>query len=448
MSNIKEVIINPNKPADVKFVQYDTGQKLYVKNSPDFDFTNTTEIQITDGTESAARYRFEPYGDGGIVALPDTMFRNAGILKGYIFSVDANGHTTEALISIGIRERPVYNEYISDADEEVVIPAGFEVIQNPESVTIKAYNTDGTVTEGTVNNGSDGEPGAPGERGSDGISPEASIEQTATGAIITVKDARGATSATLENGHDGNDGISPTAKVEQTAGGAKVTITDRNGTTTANLTNGQPGQPGTTVIANPEGDATDTLNKLQVGNSIYSIPSGGGGGASGPIAWVETSESSPATPYRTLTMDAIEAASGQSTITAPYTFFDEDAQEYKRVNVTIVASYNLPATTQKIDTVHLTENITSSETTGTAYPTVSVDSISFDDAGVESYSSISLVNPSIASGKIYAFLPQTIEFVYNQRSVSASYNGEFLRQQVGTYQHTQTAAKYALGTQS
>lgn len=245
MSNIKEVIINPNKPADVKFVQYDTGQKLYVKNSPDFDFTNTTEIQITDGTESAARYRFEPYGDGGIVELPDTMFRNAGILKGYIFSVDPHGHTTEALISIGIRERPVYNEYISDADEEVVIPAGFEVIQNPESVTIKAYNTDGTVTEGTVENGSDGEPGAPGERGSDGISPEASVEQTATGAIITVKDARGTTSATLENGHDGNDGISPTAKVEQTAGGAKVTITDRNGTTVANLTNGQPGQPGT-----------------------------------------------------------------------------------------------------------------------------------------------------------------------------------------------------------
>lgn len=245
MSNIKEVIINPNKPADVKFVQYDTGQKLYVKNSPDFDFTNTTEIQITDGTESAARYRFEPYGDGGIVELPDTMFVNAGILKGYIFSVDPHGHTTEALISIGIRERPVYNSYISDATEEVVIPAGFEVIQNPDSVTIKAYNTDGTVTEGTVENGSDGDPGAEGAPGQDGISPEASVEQTPTGAIITVKDARGTTSATLENGHDGNDGISPTAKVEQTAGGAKVTITDRNGTTVANLTNGQPGQPGT-----------------------------------------------------------------------------------------------------------------------------------------------------------------------------------------------------------
>lgn len=406
MSNIKEVIINPNKPADVKFVQYDTGQKLYVKNSPDFDFTNTTEIQITDGTESATRYRFEPYGDGGIVELPDTMFRNAGILKGYIFSVDPHGHTTEALISIGIRERPLYNEYISDASEEVVIPAGFEVIQNLESVTIKAYNTDGTVTEGTVENGSDGEPGAPGERGSDGISPEASVEQTATGAIITVTDARGTTTATLENGHDG-----------------------------------------TTVVANPEGTATDTLNKLQVGNEIYSIPSGGGG-ASGPVVWAETSESSPSAPYRTLVTDAIEAASGQGTITPTYRFYNEDAQEYKTVTVTIVANYSLSATTQKIDTVYLTENITSSETTGTAYPSVSVDSVSFDDAGVESYSSISLVNPTISNGKIYAFLPQTIEFIYNQHSVTASFSGEFLRTQVGTYQHTQTATKYSLGTQS
>ena len=33
---------------------------------------------------------------------------------------------------------------------------------------------------------------------------------------------------------------------------------------------------GTTVIANPEGEATDTLNKLQVENTIYSIEGGGG----------------------------------------------------------------------------------------------------------------------------------------------------------------------------
>lgn len=39
---------------------------------------------------------------------------------------------------------------------------------------------------------------------------------------------------------------------------------------------GGGGGGGTTVIANPAGAATDTLNKLQVGATIYDIPSGGG----------------------------------------------------------------------------------------------------------------------------------------------------------------------------
>lgn len=43
------------------------------------------------------------------------------------------------------------------------------------------------------------------------------------------------------------------------------------------------GGGGTTVIANPAGVATDTLNKLQVGSTIYSV-SGGGGGA-GTLSW-------------------------------------------------------------------------------------------------------------------------------------------------------------------
>lgn len=36
---------------------------------------------------------------------------------------------------------------------------------------------------------------------------------------------------------------------------------------------------GTTVIANPAGAATDTLNKLQVGSTIYGVSGGGGGGS-------------------------------------------------------------------------------------------------------------------------------------------------------------------------
>lgn len=39
---------------------------------------------------------------------------------------------------------------------------------------------------------------------------------------------------------------------------------------------GGGGGGGTTVIANPAGTATDTLNKLQVGSTIYNVPSGGG----------------------------------------------------------------------------------------------------------------------------------------------------------------------------
>ena len=44
---------------------------------------------------------------------------------------------------------------------------------------------------------------------------------------------------------------------------------------------------GTTVIANPEGEATDTLTKIQIGDDIYEIPQGGGGGVIGEkdILW-------------------------------------------------------------------------------------------------------------------------------------------------------------------
>lgn len=34
------------------------------------------------------------------------------------------------------------------------------------------------------------------------------------------------------------------------------------------------------VIANPEGTATDTLETIQIGETVYSLPSGGGGGGS------------------------------------------------------------------------------------------------------------------------------------------------------------------------
>ncbi|MBR5312207.1 MAG: collagen-like protein [Clostridia bacterium] len=45
-------------------------------------------------------------------------------------------------------------------------------------------------------------------------------------------------------GEPGADGFSPSASVEQTDDGAVITITDKDGTTTATVTNGKDGQPG------------------------------------------------------------------------------------------------------------------------------------------------------------------------------------------------------------
>lgn len=55
-------------------------------------------------------------------------------------------------------------------------------------------------------------------------------------------------STTGEKGDKGDDGFSPIATVEQTETGAVISITDSNGTTTANLINGSDGANGTNGI--------------------------------------------------------------------------------------------------------------------------------------------------------------------------------------------------------
>lgn len=62
---------------------------------------------------------------------------------------------------------------------------------------------------------------------------------------------------------------------------ASFSIEDQSGTTTGELYAPTPIQP-TEVEANPSGTATDTLTKLDVGGTIYSISSGGGGSSVTP----------------------------------------------------------------------------------------------------------------------------------------------------------------------
>ena len=104
-----------------------------------------------------------------------------------------------------------------------------------------------------------GDKGQDGADGEDGVSPIVIVSQTDAGATITITDAKGTTVANITNGIDGTngkdgqdgedgingeDGISPAATITQTETGAIVTITDRDGTTTATLTNGKDGTAG------------------------------------------------------------------------------------------------------------------------------------------------------------------------------------------------------------
>ena len=57
-----------------------------------------------------------------------------------------------------------------------------------------------------IENGGGGSGGGGGTTGKDGFSPIAKVTQTTSGAVITITDVNGTTTATVYNGHDGADG--------------------------------------------------------------------------------------------------------------------------------------------------------------------------------------------------------------------------------------------------
>lgn len=104
--------------------------------------------------------------------------------------------------------------------------------------------------------GKDGEQGLPGrdgidgKPGRDGISPTATVESNSEGAVITITDATGTTTAQIYNGsnglpgQDGQDGFSPTVELTDTETGVTLTITDVNGAKTATINDGKQGPQG------------------------------------------------------------------------------------------------------------------------------------------------------------------------------------------------------------
>lgn len=105
-----------------------------------------------------------------------------------------------------------------------------------------------------------GEQGIQGETGQDGFSPTASIEQTSTGATITVTDAQGTTTADLTNGADGAAATISVGTVTTGAAGSSATVTN-SGTSSAAVFD----------FTIPQGDKGDTGDTGATGNGIASI---------------------------------------------------------------------------------------------------------------------------------------------------------------------------------
>ena len=194
------------------------------------------------------------------------------------------------------------------------IAATAEQKDNGALITITDANGTSTVFISNGADGAKGDPGAKGDKGdpgTDGVSPSAKVEQTETGAVITIKDASGTTTATLTNGAKGEtgakgdpgakgdtgakgdkgdpgaDGVSPSAKVEQTETGAVITVSDSSGTTTATITNGAKGEtgaqgpqgikgdPGAKGDTGAKGDKGDPGTSISITGTTESTDDGG-----------------------------------------------------------------------------------------------------------------------------------------------------------------------------
>ena len=93
-------------------------------------------------------------------------------------------------------------------------------------------------------------------------------------------------------GDRGDDGVSPSAKVEQTPSGATLTVTDGSGTTTAQLSNGKDGKtpkPGAGISVAEDGTTSVDLGGLRgmltASNLLVSVPPDG---VTGNIGYIVT----------------------------------------------------------------------------------------------------------------------------------------------------------------
>ena len=199
----------------------------------------------------------------------------------------AGGSATSPTIDVAEVENG-YKLTITDitGTKEVIISNGEPGIQGPQGIQ-GLPGRDGA-------DGQPGQPGAdgqPGKDGKDGFSPTATVESNSDGAVITITDATGTTTAQIYNGSnglpgqdglDGQDGFSPTVEVTDTETGVTLTITDVNGAKTATINDGKqgpqgiPGQDGHTPVKGvdyfTESDKQEIINSIPSKDEVYVGP--------------------------------------------------------------------------------------------------------------------------------------------------------------------------------
>lgn len=232
--------------------QYDYGQILRFLG---VSLPNTYEVHFSVAESGGEAVTVLGNAEG--VQIPDALLATGNTVHAWIFLHDAQTDgETEYKVEIPVIRRPkVTDAEPTPVQQDVITQAiaalneGVERVEETVEGVQEAIET--ALQEAKDSGEFDGNDGTPGRDGQDGVSPTASITQTATGATVTVTDASGTTEANLTNGQDGQpgrdgqdgapgqDGVSPTISVTDITGGHRVTITDATGAHSFDVMDGE-----------------------------------------------------------------------------------------------------------------------------------------------------------------------------------------------------------------
>lgn len=228
--------------------QWDTGRKLTVDaDCSQVHFSNkvfgrSIDVDVVDG----------------VAIIPDIFLQTDKELTAFAFVGTAENGYTKISKTFKVNRRNKPADYVFTPTEQTTLGELVERLdrieesQDPDAIKnavddylannpIKVEETDPTVPEWAK------KPNPPDVKIPDKLPNPHTL--TFTGAVNASYDGSSAVEIKIPNpggnGENGEDGFSPIATVTQTDTGAVISITDKDGTTTATITNGKDGKDGT-----------------------------------------------------------------------------------------------------------------------------------------------------------------------------------------------------------